>query len=138
MVQLSPLIAFHITTALGAVILGPVVLWSRMGSVQKPRLHRAKGYAYVILMLLATLSASFIRNFDAPNFRGITAIQVMVPFTLGSLWIAFRAISQKDFATHRIAMQSIYAGACLIEGGFSLLPSRYVGNVVWHQWLGWL
>jgi hypothetical protein len=24
----------------------------------------------------------------------------------------------------------------LVAGGFTLLPGRYLGNLVWHQWLG--
>ena len=82
--QLTPLIAVHMTAAIGAVILGPFALWARMGSVQRPWLHRAMGYAYATLMLLAATSA------------------------------------------------------CLIAGGFTLLPSRYLGNLVWGEWLGWL
>jgi hypothetical protein len=31
----------------------------------------------------------------------------------------------------------LYVGACLIAGGFTLLPSRYLGNLIWHEWLGW-
>ena len=82
--QFTALIAVHMTAAIGAVILGPFALWARMGSVQRPWLHRAMGYAYATLMLLAATSA------------------------------------------------------CLIAGGFTLLPSRYLGNLVWGEWLGWL
>ena len=51
--QLTPLIAVHMTAAIGAVILGPFALWARMGSMQRPWLHRAAGYAYVTYLLLA-------------------------------------------------------------------------------------
>ena len=57
--QLTPLIAVHMTAAMGAVILGPFALWARMGSVQRPWLHRAMGYAYATLILLAATSACF-------------------------------------------------------------------------------
>ena len=126
------------TAALGAVILGPFALWARMGSTQRPWLHRAVGYAYATLMLLAALSACLIRDFDLPNLNGFTAIHVLIPVTLISLWVAFRALGRKDVVTHRVTMQSLYICACLIAGGFTLLPSRYLGNLVWHEWLGWL
>ena len=125
--QFTPLIAVHMTAAIGAVILGPFALWARMGSVQRPWLHRAMGYAYATLMLLAATSACFIRDFNLPNVQGFTAIHLLIPVTLISLWVAFRALAKKDFVTHRITMQSLYVCACVIAGGFTLLPSRYLG-----------
>jgi uncharacterized membrane protein len=38
--QLTPLIAVHMTAAIGAVVIGPFALWARMGSTQRPWLHR--------------------------------------------------------------------------------------------------
>jgi uncharacterized membrane protein len=77
-------------------------------------------------------------DFDLPNLNGFTALHLLIPVTLTSLWVAFRAIAIKDFSTHRITMQSLYIGACLIAGGFTLLPSRYLGNLIWREWLGWV
>ena len=89
-------------------------------------------------MLLAAVSACFIMDFDLPNLHGFTVIHVLIPVTLVSLWVAFRAIARKDFVTHRITMQCLYVGACLIAGGFTLLPSRYLGNLIWNEWREWL
>ena len=136
--QLTPLIAVHMTSAIGAVILGPFALWARMGSMQRPWLHRAAGYAYVTFMLLAAFTSLFIRYFKLPNLHGFTWIHLLVPVTLTSLWVAFRAIARKDFVTHRITMQILYVSACVIAGGFTLLPSRYLGNLIWQEWLGWI
>jgi uncharacterized membrane protein len=60
--QLTPIIAIHMSAALGALVLGPVALWARKGRTQRPRLHRAFGYAWVTLMLATALSAIFIRD----------------------------------------------------------------------------
>ena len=136
--QLTPLIAVHMTAAIGAVVLGPFALWARMGSMQRPWLHRAAGYAYVTFMLLAAGTACFILDFNLPNFHGLTAIHLLIPVTLLSLWAAFRALIRRDFVTHRITMQSLYVSACVIAGGFTLLPSRYLGQLIWHEWLGWI
>ena len=136
--QLTPLIAVHMTAAIGAVVIGPFALWARMGSTQRPWLHRAMGYAYATFMLLAATTACFILDFNLPNFNGFTAIHLLIPVTLVSLWVAFRAIARKDYVTHRITMQSLYVSACLIAGGCTLLPSRYLGNLIWYEWLGWL
>ena len=96
------------------------------------------GCAYATFMLLAATTACFILDFNLPNFNGFTAIHLLIPVTLISLWVAFRAIARKDFVTHRITMQSLYVSAYLVAGGFTLLPSRYLGNLIWHEWLGWL
>lgn len=136
--QFTPLIAVHMTAALGAVCLGPVALWARKGRTQRPVLHRAFGYAWVTLMLITAVSALFIRDFDLPNLAGYTPIHLLIPFTLFSLFGAFWHLSRKNIIGHRRTMQALYWGACVIAGGFTLLPNRYLGKLVWGQWLGWV
>jgi uncharacterized membrane protein len=36
---------------------------------------------------------------------------------------------------HRKTMRGLFSGACVIAGVFTLLPSRFLGQVLWHQWL---
>lgn len=142
--QMSPVIAVHMTAALAALVVGPVALWARRGhaarqsTTQRPRLHRAAGYAWVTLMLLTALSALFIRDFRLPNIAGYTPIHLFVPYTLGGLYLAFRRLFQGDVAGHRKNMLGLYLGACVGAGIFTLLPSRYLGQLVWGQWLGLL
>jgi hypothetical protein len=33
-------------------------------------------------------------------------------------------------------MQVTYVSACIVAGGFTLLPSRYLGQLLWSHWLG--
>ena len=40
-----------------ALVTGPVALWARRARTQRPRLHRAFGYAWVTLMLATAISA---------------------------------------------------------------------------------
>lgn len=136
--QLTPTIAIHMSAALGALVIGPVALWARKGAKQRPVLHRAFGYAWVTLMLVTAFSALFIRDFGLPNVSGYTPIHLLVPFTLFSLFGAFWALARKDISGHRKTMQSLYFGACIGAGVFTLLPNRYLGNLVFKQWLGWL
>jgi len=142
--QLTPIIAIHLSAALGALALGPVALWARRGHTsqavhpQRPRLHRAAGYAWVTLMLATAISAMFIRDFRLPNIGGYTPIHLFVPYTLGGLFLAFRHLLRGNIAGHRQAMVKLYLGACLIAGAFTLLPSRFLGQLVWGQWLGLL
>ena len=129
--DLNPVIAVHMSAALGAVLVGPVALWARRGRVQRPRLHRAFGYAWVTLMLATALSAIFIRDYSLPNVAGYTPIHLLVPVTLLGLFGAFYKLARGDVAGHRKVMQSLYFAACVVAGAFTLLPNRYLGKLVW-------
>jgi len=124
------------SAAILAVAIGPVALWARKGATQRPRLHRAFGYAWVTLMLLAAVSAIFIRDYRLPNIAGFTPIHLLIPVTLGTLFAAFWFLLRGNINGHRKSMQRLYIGACLVAGAFTLLPGRYLGQLVWDQWLG--
>ena len=134
--SLTPYIAVHVTAALGATALGPFALWARLGRAQRPKLHRAIGYAWVTLMLLTALSAIFISDPVIPNFHGFGPIHLLIPVVLGLLFVAFRFLAKGNISGHRKTMQNLYIGACLIAGAFTLAPSRLLGQLVWSQWLG--
>ena len=134
--QLTPTIAVHMSLALTAVTIGPIALWARMGIKKRPQLHRAFGYAWVTCMLGAAFTGLFIRDFMLPNIGGYTPIHLLVPLTLVTLFKAFRFLAQGHIVGHRKSMQGLYIGACLIAGLFTLLPSRYLGQLIWAQWLG--
>ena len=138
--MLTPTIAIHLAAALGALCLGPLAIWARRGPAtsQRPKLHRAFGYAWVTLMVITALSALFIRDFRLPNLAGYTPIHLLVPLTLFSLVGAFRALYLGQIQRHRKYMVSLYVSACVVAGAFTLLPGRYLGQLVWGQWLGWL
>ena len=133
--SMSPIIAVHATAAILAIATGPVALWARKGREQRPRLHRAFGYAWVTLMLIVAFSAIFIPVGVGPSFSGFGVIHLLVPAMLFGLFNAFRYLFNGNIAGHRKSMQSLYIGACLVAGGFTLLPGRYLGNLVFHQWL---
>jgi uncharacterized membrane protein len=124
--------------ALAALALGPVALWARRQGAARPRLHRAAGYAWVTLMLATAVSALFIRDFRLPNLAGYTAIHLFVPYTLAGLFLALRHLFRGNLALHRKHMLGLYFGACVGAGLFTLLPGRYLGQLVWGHWLGLL
>ncbi len=134
--QMTPVIAVHMTAALAAVVTGPIALWARQGRTAHPRLHRAFGYAWVTLMLVAALSALFIRDYSLPNIAGYTPIHLLVPVTLSSLFGAFWFLARGNVAAHRTVMRQLYFGACVVAGAFTLLPQRFLGQLVFGQWLG--
>lgn len=136
--QLTPVIAIHMSAAIAALVIGPFVLWARLGKRIRPWLHRALGYAWTTLMLVAAISAIFIRDVNLPNIWGYTPIHVLIPVTLVSLFFAFRSLARREFEAHKQTMQYLYISACVVAGAFTLLPSRYLGQLIWHEWLGWL
>ena len=87
--QLTPLIAFHMSSAIAATSVGALTLWARRSGSPRPLLHRIAGYAFVLLMLGTAISALFIRDFSLPNWSGFTPIHLLVPVTLGGLGLSF-------------------------------------------------
>lgn len=132
--SLTPLIAIHTALAGSALALGPVALSLRKGS----RGHRAFGYAWVTLMLGAAISAMFIRDYQLPNIAGYTPIHLFVPLTFWAIARAIWAVRHGQLRRHRSSMWGAYLGGCVAAGTMALLPQRYLGQLVWHQWLGWV
>ncbi len=129
---LSPLVAVHMTAALCALVIGPVALWARKGS----RAHRAAGYAWATLMLITAVSSFFIRDFRLPNVNGFTPIHLLILVVFISLTVGLRAMVQGNIQRHRKTMLGAYFGSCVVAGLFTLLPGRYLGQLLWHQWWG--
>lgn len=136
--SLTPVIAIHLSAALAAVVIGPFAFWARLARTVRPRWHRALGYAWFTCMVATVCSAVFIRSHDLPNIAGYTPLHLLVPGTVFLLYRGISAVMRGDITTHRRTMQRVYIGACLVAGAFTLLPSRYLGQLVWGQWLGWL
>jgi uncharacterized membrane protein len=129
--QLTPLIAVHMTAAIGAIVTGPIALWARKGGTQRPKLHRAFGYAWVTLMVVTALSAIFISGSNLPHIAGFGPIHLLIPVTFGMLVLAFWFLAKGNIEGHRKTMQRLYFGACFVAGGFTLLPNRFLGQLVW-------
>lgn len=131
--SLSPAIIIHLFLALAAVALGPFALLARKGS----RPHRGFGYAWVTLIVGVALSSAFIRSFNLPNLAGYTPIHLFSIVSVGFIVLALVYIGRGNLRGHQRAMRGVYIGAC-IAGVFAFLPGRYLGDLVWHQALGWV
>ena len=129
--NLSPAVAIPLTAAVLATALGPVALWARRSQAQRPRLHRAAGYARVTLMVLAALSALFISGSRGPRLAGFGPIHLLVPFALGTIVLSFRYLLQGNLSGHRRTMHGVYIGGCVVAGSFTLLPQRLLGQWLW-------
>lgn len=126
-------VQLHIAAAVGALVLGPVALWSRKGSP----VHRSAGYVWVGLMLTAAITSLFIRDFRLPNIAGYTPIHLVTVLTFTGLSVGIVAALKRRISTHQKTMRRTYIGGCLVAGAFALLPSRFLGHWLWVQTLGW-
>ena len=134
--QLTPVIAIHLAAALLATVTGPVALWARKGSTQRPKLHRAFGYAWVTLMLIAAGSAFYIRSGELPNIAGFSPIHLFIPAVLFGLVGAFWFLGKGNISAHKKTMAALYFGGCIGAGAVALHPDRILGQLVLVQWLG--
>lgn len=130
--QLGPAIQIHVVAAVGAVLLGPVALWSRKGSTR----HRSAGYVWVVLMLTAAVSSLFIRDFRLPNIAGYTPIHLITLLTFAGVGTGIVAAVQRRIPVHQKAMRRTYISGCLVAGAFALAPGRFLGHLLWVQTLG--
>jgi uncharacterized membrane protein len=87
-------------------------------------------------MVVTAISALFIRDFRLPNISGYTLIHLFVPYSIFGLVCSFWFLARKNIIAHRKTMVQMYLGACVGAGAFTLLPSRYLGQLVWGQWFG--
>ena len=127
----SPLIAVHMTAAITATVIGPFAMWARLGMTNRPKLHRAFGYAWVTLMIVTAISAIFIRSGFGSNFYGFSPIHLLAPLTLIALFRSFRCLIKGDIFGHKKNMIQLYIGACLVAGFFTLVPGRFLGDLLW-------
>jgi uncharacterized membrane protein len=82
-------------------------------------------------MLGTALSGLFIRDYRLPNIAGYSPIHTLIPVTLFSLWRAFRYLAQGNYRGHQSTMLWTYGLACVVTGLFTLLPQRYLGQILW-------
>ncbi|MCM5678166.1 DUF2306 domain-containing protein [Schlegelella sp. S2-27] len=129
---LHPAIVVHLFLAMAALLLGPVALTVPKGS----RWHRAAGYGWVTLMFGTALSSLFIRNFERTNVGGYTPIHMLVLLVALGIGYALWNVARGNIKRHRRLMWMVYLGACVVAGGFTLMPHRTLGQLVWHHTLG--
>lgn len=128
----QPLVLLHLSTALGALLLGLYIMNRPKGTAP----HRRLGWAWVILMGCATVSSAFLRGHTMPNIAGITPIHAFTLLVGIQLPYAIWSIRRGRVEAHRQAMRGIFIGGCVLAGAFTLLPGRFLGHLLWSDWLG--
>lgn len=125
--SLTPLLAasatiqLHAFAALAALGLGLVQVLAPKGTLP----HRTLGWAWVGLMAVVALSSFWITSRGAYSW-----IHLISGWTLLVLPLAVLAARRGRVVTHRRSMMSLFLGALVIAGAFTLLPGRIMGAVV--------
>ena len=127
LLQRHPLIFFHLVTAVAALLLGLVLLLRRKGT----RSHRVLGWTWVALMASTALATLFIRDDGLPNLAGYTPIHLLTVLVAVMLPLGITHARRGRIGGHRKTMLGLYLGACVIAGLFTLLPGRFLGNLLW-------
>jgi uncharacterized membrane protein len=126
LLETRPVVFFHLVTAVAALLLGIVILTRRKGTGS----HRALGWAWVLLMGSTALASAFIQNGRLPNIAGFSPIHLLTVITGVGLPYAVWSARRGNIVAHRMAMRAIYAGGCVVAGMFTLLPGRFLGNLL--------
>ena len=127
---LAPLLAapaviqVHAFAALAAFALGAVQFAAPKGTIP----HRVFGWSWAGLMLAVIVSSFFIHTIRLVG--PFSPIHLLSVFTLAMLPLAVLRARRHDVRKHQRAMTSLFVGALVIAGIFTLMPGRIMHAVV--------
>ena len=132
LLQRHPLVFFHLVTAFASLLIGVFILSRKKGTTS----HRWLGWSWVVSMASTAVASAFIRDYNMPNIAGFTPIHGFTVLVAVMLPRGIWYIKRGSVEGHRKTMKGLYTGACVVAGIFTLLPGRFLGNLLWKQWLG--
>ena len=125
-------IQIHAFAAISAMLLGALILFRRKGTPT----HKLLGRMWVGLMLIVATSALFINEIRL--IGPFSPIHIFVVVTYLGLWEGIREIRRGNVEAHQATMKSVYLGALLLTGAFTLLPGRRMHAVLFGAESGWV
>jgi uncharacterized membrane protein len=123
----TPAIPLHAFAAMTAFALGVVQLAAPKGTLP----HRTLGWIWVLLMLSVAISSFWIHQIRL--WGPWSPIHLLSIFVLITVPLAVWRAHQHRVTDHRRIMISVFAGALVIAGLFTLLPGRIMHAVVFGQ-----
>ena len=123
----APEVQVHAFAAITAFLLGIVQLSAPKGTLP----HRTLGWVWVVLLLVISASSFLIHGIRMWGpWSPIHILSVLTPISLMAGVLAARG---HHVRTHQITMISIFAGALVLAGLFTLVPGRIMHSVVFGQ-----
>ena len=116
---------------LGAI--APAFLMATFMMVTKKgtEVHKRIGRIYMVLMLFTAMVTLLMSAQVGPrlfnHFGFIHLLSVLVLYCVPS---AYWAIKNGNVKRHRWSMIGLYIGGLIVAGGFTLMPGRMLGNVL--------
>ena len=120
----APAIPIHAFAAMIAFVLGVVQLAAPKGTLP----HRTLGWVWVCRMVSVALSSFWIHQIRL--IGPWSPIHLLSIFVLITVPLAVWRAHQHRVADHRRIMISVFSGALVIAGLFTLLPGRIMHAVV--------
>jgi uncharacterized membrane protein len=119
-------IPLHAFAAMAAFVLGVVQLLAPKGTLP----HRALGWIWVALMATVAISSFWIHGHSFRLWRTWSPIHLLSIFTPVMLAVAVISARRHNVRAHAIIMTSIFTGALVIAGLFTLVPGRIMHTAV--------
>ena len=117
----------HLSTIGPAFIIATYMMLIKKGTAQ----HKFLGRIYMVLMLFTATVTLFMSAQVGPtlfdHFGFIHLLSVLVLYSVPS---AYFAIKTGDVKKHKLTMIGLYIGGMLVAGGFTLVPGRFLGDLI--------
>ena len=111
----------HLATIVPAALIGGYLLLRQKGTPA----HRLLGKIYMVLMMITAFITLFISSEVGPTlFSHFGLIHLLSLLVIYSVPKAYFAARKHDIKNHKFTMLSLYFGAVLIAGAFTLTPGR--------------
>ena len=124
LLEAAPAIPLHAFAAMAAFALGLVQFAAPKGTLP----HRTIGWIWVALMVVVAGSSFWIHQIRL--LGPWSPIHLLSIFTLSMLPLAVWKAHSHQVDAHRRIMISLFAGALVIAGLFTLVPGRIMHKVV--------
>jgi uncharacterized membrane protein len=117
----------HLSTIGPAFLIATYMMLTKKGSGQ----HRFLGRIYMVLMLFTASVTLFMSAQVGPTlFNHFGFIHLLSVLVLYSVPSAYFAIKAGDVKKHKFRMIALYVGGMLVAGGFTLVPGRFLGDLL--------
>ena len=123
----APAIPLHAFAAMAAFVLGIVQFAAPKGTLP----HRTLGWIWVGLMAVVAVSSFWIHQIRL--WGPWSPIHLLSVFTPVMLVVAVLFARAHRVRGHKITMISIFAGALIVAGLFTLVPGRLMHTVLFGQ-----
>lgn len=117
----------HLATVLPAIAIGTYLLLRRKGTPG----HKRLGRVYLVLMVMTAVIVLFMQAKVGPLFLGhFGYIHLLSVLTLFSAPRAYYAARRGNIRAHRLHMVGLYLGANVVAGAFTLMPGRFIHQLL--------